>query len=35
LTDEAATTLIDDYKGGRRVARTISGTPVPNRAGVN
>ena len=28
LTDDAADQLIDDYKRGARVARTISGTPV-------
>jgi NADH-quinone oxidoreductase subunit E len=28
LTGESATELIEDYKQGRRVARTISGTPV-------
>jgi NADH-quinone oxidoreductase subunit E len=28
LTDEAADQLVDDYKRGARVARTISGTPA-------
>jgi NADH-quinone oxidoreductase subunit E len=28
LTNDAADQLIDDYKGGARVARTISGTPL-------
>jgi NADH-quinone oxidoreductase subunit E len=28
LTGESAENLVDDYKAGRRVARTISGTPV-------
>ena len=28
LTGESATTIIDEYKQGKRVARTISGTPV-------
>ena len=28
LTGEAATTVIDEYKQGKRVARTISGSPV-------
>jgi NADH-quinone oxidoreductase subunit E len=28
LTDESASELIDEYKQGKRVARTISGTPV-------
>jgi NADH-quinone oxidoreductase subunit E len=28
LTFEAATSLVEDYKQGRRAARTISGTPT-------
>ncbi len=28
LTGESATTVIDEYKQGKRVARTISGSPV-------
>jgi NADH-quinone oxidoreductase subunit E len=28
VTFDGATTLVEDYKSGRRVARTISGTPV-------
>jgi len=28
LTGESAENLVDDYKAGRRVARTISGSPV-------
>ena len=32
LTGEGAESLIDEYKAGRRVARTISGSPVRERA---
>jgi NADH-quinone oxidoreductase subunit E len=31
LTGEGAESLIDEYKAGRRVARTISGSPVRER----
>ena len=30
LTNEAADTLVDEYKRGARTARTLSGTPVPS-----
>jgi NADH:ubiquinone oxidoreductase subunit E len=33
LTNETAETLVDEYKRGVRVARTISGSPVATRGG--
>ena len=33
LTPEMAESLVEDYKSGRRTARTISGSPFPRTAG--
>ena len=33
LTPEMAESLVEDYKSGKRAARTISGSPLPRAAG--
>jgi NADH-quinone oxidoreductase subunit E len=33
LTPEMAESLVEDYKSGKRAARTISGSPLPQAAG--